>query len=298
VPREPLYVAGMWGMGDNIYSRPFVRAAAQRYDIWLDTPWPEIYADVNIKFVRGTRRLRTQLKNIKRQEAERWSMPPNASVRQIKIGYGIDLHARSIIDSMQQHWWNAGIHFDPALFDLPDMGPSPVISDRPVAVVRPVTVRQEWRNEARNPRPEYIAQLAAALMATHHVVSVADIAPNEEWAIGELPQAHQHFLFGELSVHQLLALIRDADIVIGGVGWIVPAGLALKVKTFVVLGGHGGHNAPAKITDPRLDLSRLGFAVPEKFCQCTRMLHDSCDKKIADPLGQFSHWLGNLRVAA
>ena len=91
-----------------------------------------------------------------------------------------------------------------------------------------------------------------------------------------------------------MVLLRSADLVIGGVGWIVPAGLALRSKTFVVLGGHGGHNAPEKITDPRLDLSRIGFAMPEKFCRCTNMLH-TCDKTIADVVGQFFRWSSNFR---
>src|SRR5215468_4237098 len=70
-----IFIRGMWGLGDNIYSRPFVRVLAREHDIWLDTPWPELYADLNIKFVRGTRRLRTQQKNILRQTPDRWSIP-------------------------------------------------------------------------------------------------------------------------------------------------------------------------------------------------------------------------------
>ena len=289
-----LFVRGMWGLGDNIYSRPFVRAVAAQCEVWLETPWPELYADLDIKFVRGARRLRTQQKNIARQSGNLWSN--SVPSRQLQIGYP-SLGWLSLIAAMEQRWSRLRIEFDPALFDLPDMGPSPVVSDRPIAVIRPVTIRTEWRNEARNPRPEYIAALAAELMATHTVVAVADLAPGQEWAVGELPPAHHYFLAGDLAVRELLALARSADIVIGGVGWIVPAGLALKTRTFVVLGGHGGHNAPEKITDPRLDLSRIGFAVPEKFCRCTNMLH-ACDKRIADPLGQFRRWLNNARAAA
>jgi hypothetical protein len=284
----------MWGLGDNVYARPFVRSAAAQYDIWLDTPWPELYVDLDIKFVRGSRQLRTQLKNIVRQSPERWSLPP--PMQEVRIHYS-ELAAFSIIEALEFRWQPLRVAFDPALFDLPDMGPAPLVSDRPIAVVRPVTVRKEWRNEARNPRPEYIFTIAAHLMATHTVVVVADLAPGHEWLEGELPPAHHHFIFGELAVRPLFALVRDADVVVGGPGWIVPAGMALKVKTFVVLGGHGGHNAPHKITDPRLNLGRLGFATPDRFCRCMRMLH-SCNKKIADPLGQFSRWFGNLQLAA
>jgi hypothetical protein len=283
----------MWGLGDNIFSRPFVRAAAKQYELYLETPWPELYADLDIKFVRGTRKLRTQQKNMARQPPDCWS-PPLAT-REIRIGY--DLGSHSIITAMELRWAFRKVAFDPALFDLPYMGHSPINSDRPIAVVRPVSVRSEWRNEARNPRPEYVNLLAAELMATHTVVAVADLAESEEWVVGDLPPAHRYYLSGQLAVRELLALVRDADVVIGGVGWIVPAGLALKVKTFVVLGGQGGHNAPEKITDPRLDLTRIGFAIPERFCRCTNMLHN-CDKQIANPLDQFSRWLRNLRVAA
>jgi hypothetical protein len=296
----PLLIQGMWGMGDCIYSRPYIRVAAARHQVWLDTPWPELYADLNIKFVHGNKQLRTQQKNIARQPADRWSrlpqLPPNA-MPEITIGYN-DLAVRStILATMDIRWQKFSIVFDPALFDLPDMGPSPMVSERPIAMVRPVTVRKEWQNEARSPRPEYINAIAAELMATHTVVAVADLAPGEEWLVGELPPAHHYFMHGELPVRELLALTRDADIVVGGVGWIVPAGLALKVKTFIVLGGQGGYNAPAKITDPRLDLSRLGFAIPEKLCPCINRLHN-CDKTIADPLGQFHRWSRSIQAAA
>jgi hypothetical protein len=286
----------MYGMGDNVYSRPFVRAAAKQYEVWLDTPWPELYADLNIRFVRGNRKLRTQQKNIALQPKERWSKPP--PMREIKgVSYGSDLTHYPLITALERRWSALKVAFDPALFDLPHMGPSPVVSDKPIAVIRPVTRRTEWDNTARAPLPEYIVALAAELMATHTVVVVADIEAGHEWLVGTLPPAHHHFVFGELKVSELLALVRDADIVIGGVGWIVPAGLALKVRTFVVLGGHGAHNAPEKITDPRLDLSRIGFAIPEKFCRCMTMLHN-CDKTIADPLGQFSRWAAAQGIAA
>lgn len=284
----------MLGLGDNIYARSFVAAASSKYELWLETPWPELYADLDIRFVRGTRMLRTQQKNMARSTC--WSTPPKG-IREVKIQYG-DLAAGSIITSLEQRWrFPLEVKFDPDLFGLPEMGRSPLQPIRPIAVVRPVTVRSEWRNEARNPKPEYIAEIAAVLMETHTVVAVADLEADQEWLIGELPPAHRYFIHGELNVRELLALIRDADIVVGGVGWIVPAGLALKVKTFVVLGGHGGHNAPGKITDPRLDLSRIAFAVPEEFCRCTNMLHD-CAKTIADPIGQFQRWWESSQLGA
>jgi hypothetical protein len=292
--QRDVLIRGMWGLGDNIYARPFVAAAAKYYDIWLETPWPELYADLDIRFVRGTRLLRTQQKNMMR--SAKWSLPPKG-IREVKISYR-NLAASSIIVALERCWRELlGIRFAAALFSLPDMGQSPIKPEWPIALVRPVTVRSEWRNEARNPKPEYIAVIAQELMATHTVVAVADLEDGQEWLVGELPPAHRYFVRGELGVRELLALVRDADIVVGGVGWIVPAGLALHVNTFVVLGGHGDHNAPDKITDPRLDLNRIGFAMPERFCKCTNMLH-ACDKTISDPLGQFRRWWSSLPPVA
>ena len=139
----------------------------------------------------GTRKLRTQQKNIARQPADRWSRPIADARDQGQLWR--DLATSSIINALERRWSALKVKFDPALFDLPDMGPSPVTSDRPIAVIRPVTVRTEWRNEARNPRPEYIAAIAAELMATHTVVAVADLAPGQEWVVGELPPAHHYF---------------------------------------------------------------------------------------------------------
>src|SRR5262249_27377149 len=82
---NPILIRGMWGLGDNIYSRPFVRATAAQYEVHLETPWPELYADLDIKFVRGARPLRTQLKNMARQSETLWSK--SVPIRQFQIAY-------------------------------------------------------------------------------------------------------------------------------------------------------------------------------------------------------------------
>src|SRR4029077_16931518 len=76
-PHNPLFVAGMWGLGDNILQRPFIRALTRRRQIYLETPWPELYRGINnLIFVEGRRELRTQLKNIARQNGSVWRPAP------------------------------------------------------------------------------------------------------------------------------------------------------------------------------------------------------------------------------
>jgi hypothetical protein len=108
-----------------------------------------------------------------------------------------------------------------------------------------------------------------------------------------MPPHHQAFINGELDVLQLLALLATADVIVGGVGFIVPAAIAAKVKAFVLLGGQGGHNAPEKITDPRFDLTRIGFAFPDRFCRCSNMMH-RCDKNNSQLAKQWITWCNQV----
>lgn len=289
----PLFVEGMKGLGDNIFQRPFVAAAAVKRRVWISTPWPELYADLPVRFVRTGTALRTQAENERRQDPGLWEKPPAHAVR-VRPGYGMgELRRGSIVQAMRRTFGHPGA----LTWDLPDVGPSPVRADKPIAVVRPVTVRREWRNEARNPRPEYLRDISRSLMRTHHVVVVAHLRAGEEWLAGELPHHHQAFAGGELDVRQMLALVRDADLVVGGVGWIVPAAVALNTRAFIVLGGQGGHNAPEKITDPSMDLTRIGWATPAAYCRCQDMGH-RCNKLIPDLDAQWARFAGALERAA
>lgn len=297
---RPLLIQGMRGLGDNIFQRPFVRAAAAVREVYLETPWPQLYADLPVKPVRTATRLRTQRKNEDAQGAATWSAPPRAGACDVvRLGYGhTALRQGSIVNALER---SLPLGRTPFAFDLPDLGPraflGPGRPPRPIAVIRPATVRQEWRNEARNPRPEYLRTIARWLAPTHHRVVVADLAAGEEWLDGELPEHDEAYLAGELDVLELLALVRDADLVVGGVGWIVPAAIALKTRAFVVLGGQGGHNAPEKITDPRMDLRRIGWARPKPYCRCENMRH-RCVKVIPDLAAQWAAFQNRQDLAA
>lgn len=292
-------IKGMWGLGDNVFARPFIRAACEKYDVFLQTPWPELYEDLPIRFVRVDRRLRTQQKNVDRQPALRWHKPPKGA-RSIQVNYGRRLKSGTIVGAIGECFAALGVKWTSSPFDLPAFSPPPFIARRPIAIVRPATLRKEWLNQARNPLPQYLGELSRKLAETHEVVAVADLADGEEWLDGEMPFAHRFYVKGELDLRSLLALVQAADVMVGGVGWIVPVSIACRRKAFVVLGGNGGHNHPTKITDPRMDLSRIGFAWPPQFCSCTDSLH-ACTKTIPDLMAQFDRWnmkQENIRHAA
>lgn len=273
--RPSLVVHGMKGLGDNIYQRGFVKALARdtEYAVYVETPWPEVYEDLDVRFLSVSTNLRTQAANVARQPAGRWANTPIRPARRIRVSYGAGhLQVGSIVQAME-----GSFRVAPEPWDLPAGFPRMQL-ERPIAVVRPVTERSEWHNSARNPLPEYVAQVADDLMRDYHVVSVADVAAGAEWLVGRPPPAHEQFHAGELHVRELLGLIRSAAVVVGGVGWIVPACIAARTPLFVIHGGQGGHNARERITDPRMDLRHVEFAEPDRFCRCDRMRHD-CDKR-------------------
>ena len=260
------------GLGDNIYERAFIKQLPK--PVYLDTPWPEIHAGIEgVHFIRPQTNLRTQAKNIARHAA--WTMPPTRQpTRQIRYG------AEGIIPGMI-----ASFGVMPGAFDLPPLPPSPESGQ--YVVVRPATVRSEWRADTRNPTPEYIyAAAQEAALRGYRVISVADIDDVKEWSVGCLPPADVRYHKGELPVEQLLALVKGAAAVIGGIGWLVPAALAAKVPAWIICGGQGGFNSPHQICPPG---STITFAVPDNFCRCKLKQHN-CDKRISNYDAKLADW--------
>lgn len=279
-----IHVIGMLGLGDNIYQRAFVKALARTSgdDILLTTPWPELYDDIpGVQFEAPATTLRTQLKNVRRQDPARWVRRRPRVSRTIRNSYHAALRrGGNMITGME-----IAFGLPPDEFDLPPLEPS--FRGSPYAVIRPVTVRAEWLNTARNPLPEYVAHCAADLMRSHFVLRVADLEDGRERLEGDAPPAHCLFDQGELDTLTLLACIASADVVVGGAGWIVPACIATATPLFCILGGQGMLNAPEKLTDKRMRLRDVHFATPDRFCRCDDARH-ACDKRISNLAEQWA----------
>ena len=284
---RPWLLEGMHGLGDNLYQRAVLRHYATDHGpVYLTTPWPQLYADLkNVRCVRPATRLRTQGKNIARRDLI-WHRPP-ISARPRRWHYV--RHSGSLLQALCV---DLGIAPETIDFSGPPIELPP---RRPYVVVRPATIRQEWHAEARNPSPEYLASAArAARDAGLAVISVADLADGQEWALDPLPPADYRYHAGEFSVERLLALVAGAAGVIGGVGWLLPAAIAYRVPMLLIYGGAGGHHGPGRVLDPRLDISRIEQALPDRFCPCRDHAHD-CDKTISNLERHIENW---LRIAA
>lgn len=275
-----MIVQSMLGLGDNIYQRAFIEQLEET--VYLDTPWPEIYQGLpHVRFTEPRQTgLRTQGKNIARQEAHCYTKPPGRAP--VKIRY----RQEGPLAGMAKCFGVSGRMHLPS-FSFPRQ-----LIQKPYALIRPATVRREWRAQSRNCKPEYLAEAAQWLQSFGlPVVSVADLEDGEEWLDGPAPPADIQLHRGELNVEELLALVENAWMVVGPVGWIVPACLAYKTPAWIISGGLGGFNHPDKVAPPELrQAASMEFAVPDNFCNCTDRNHD-CDKTITHHDARFLTYL-------
>lgn len=297
--RNSLYIKTMSGLGDSVFQRSVVKCAAQKTDtVYLKTPWPELYADIeNIRFVEGEKRYRTQAKNLKKTKHKFEKVSDN--IETISLGYDAqDLMRESILDVLSRQLPPDG---SPFVFDLPPSQPSKIaqIVQQPFVIVRPNTIRKEWMNPARNPLPEYITMaVAAARAAGFPIVSLADVDEFEEEIFdGDPPYADFTFNRGEVDICEMIAVVREATGVISGVGWPVPFCLAAKTRLLCVLGGCGAHNAPHIIAPPNvIDTSNITWAIPDKFCMCGNNTHE-CIKTISNIIEIVDEFTKSLNIA-
>lgn len=286
--RPSVYLSGMKGLGDNIYQRSLVRLLARDKEVFLQTPWPQLYKDLPaVHCVKPETKLRTQLKNIRNSNGK-WAPPP-PRMQPYPITYAgnpgtmIEALARELRVELPER----------LKFDLPPLFINDKYS-RPYVVVRPATLRSEWRADSRNPLPEYLYAATTRLRKEGFlVISVADLEWGMEWMVGPEPFANISYHQGELNVEQLLALVAGAAAVIGGVGWLVPAAIALQVPMFLVYGGWGADNGPARIFDERINSGSICSVFPTRFCGCSDRGH-TCDKKIDDFEQQLDEWVARV----
>lgn len=288
----------MQGIGDNIYALPFVqRLARERRDVYVQTVLPQLFKHqaCTLSFVDpGTSDYRTQAK-LALEWCPSFSVPPaDAEMLTVHYGHAELKHAATISGAIERLF---GYEIGSTALGEQAIDVGELLIARAyakVAVIRPVTHRVEWLCSARSPKQNYIAWCARVLQqAGYYVVSIADTEPGKEWIDGDEPPADLKLHSGELNLTQLMALIKRADVVVGGSGFIIPAAMTLGTPLFVVFGGRGGYDSPGRVFDLRYDLRKVGWALPDNFCRCTQMAHD-CDKTISSLDDSFYKFMSTL----
>jgi len=293
-----ILVKCMHGIGDTIYARPFVQMLVNDgHDVYLETPLPFMFDDLRVKVVSTATKYRTQTKALRESHRSLSERPEKIDVTVDYFYSSDDLRRHGIVTHLEQAFGYEPGSTKPK-FDLPRTLPRHRLAlpmDKPIVVVRPVTQRTEWMCSARSPKPNYIAWCAKILHDMGwYVISIADTDDVNEWIEPEGdPVADLKLHSGELGLSKTLSLLEDADLAIGGSGFIVPAAIAAKVPLFIIFGGRGGYDNPHKILDLRMNLKKVGWALPSNFCRCISMDHD-CDKEIPDLDSQFLRFMRDV----
>jgi len=290
-------VRSMQGIGDTIYSRPFVKMLIQDgHAVYLKTVLPELFSDLPVKFIDpGLSDYRTQKKAQLTSTVKYASR--NKFDREINPFYGhAELKRHGIVAHTELAFGYEAGSTKP-IFDLPRFHvklPYEQIKGKKIAVIKPVTLRKEWLCSSRAPEPEYVGWCSRMLRDSgYFVISIADCEEGEEWLDGSEPFAHLKLHKGELGLTGTLGLLQNTSIAVGGSGFIIPAAIAAKTNLFVVFGGRGRYDNPHKVFDLRMNMKKIGWALPTSFCRCSAMEHD-CDKTIKDLDSQFYRFMGSI----
>ena len=298
----------MEGVGDCIYQRPFIKQLIKDgHEVYLSVYLHELFSDIKgLKFLKPAKEhtYRTQQKQFDSQKSIKYDTPPPKFDKVIDPLYsGTDLIHDSIVYSMSLKF---GVdNLSNLEWNLPNLShhltkhesilKSIPFGFKKIAIVRPSTIRSEWKVSTRSPDPTYIYWCAHVLHeAGYYVISIADVDGSNEWIEGPAPFADLTLHSGDLGIFGTLELLKTADVVIGGSGFIVPATVSAKVPLFILFGGRGAYDSPYKIFHPSMNLKKIGWAVPRNFCRCTLAEH-ACDKSIPDLDDKFMNFLRQIQ---
>lgn len=272
-----LRVEGMLGLGDNLHQRAVIRHLAQSHQVWLETPWPQVFHDLPVRCVPRVSRLRTQTKNALRSVGQFAARPPAGGRRQ-RIWYsheGIRRHGGFLAAMCAESGVPKGdfsLPIPAAWHEQAQAWLDRWRPDRPLMLYRPLVERTEWVGcAARNPDPVAYAALARSMRERYFVVSVADLAPRVEWTVSAPIGADVECHAGELPFEVLAALAARAGLVWCSPGFMLVLAQAVRAPLVSVF---GGHEAPRFYDHGFAENHFIG-----RGCECFSKSH-ACDKTI------------------
>lgn len=294
-------VKTMYGNGDCIYLRPFIKHIAKTNNVYIETHLTRLFDDIkNVKFIKpNTPTYRTQQKEFDKQTVNYVDLPKKIHKEYMPNYSGKELLEYSIVSNFYVQF---EIPFDVQLdWDLPDFSDvlkekNYKIPDKKYAVIRPSTIRKEWLVETRNAKQNYIAWCTKILNeAGYHTISIADLSPKQEWLAENTDVPAKEKLYnGELGIYGTLELIKHADIVVGGSGFIIPATVSTNTPLFIIFGGRMLYDSVSKVFHPTMNLSKIGWSTPDAPCKCSLNVHN-CNKTISTLDSDFFNFLGKIQ---
>lgn len=275
----------MHGLGDNIHQRAVVRDLLKSHNVFLETPWPIVYHDLDVNFVRPRTTLRTQKKNEQREGAKFSDQPKDMT--EIRPWYHADHINKlgTIMDAMNHVCGTSGKDFSlPIPKEWKDKAKTIIgATKKPIMFYRPLVDRTEWDGcLARNPSVAAYHQLVMAIREDYYLVSIADLVDGVEWQVSRDVEPDATFHKGELDF-ETLAGLASMSLVFCSPGFSVILGQSVKTHVVTVF---GAYDVPQCFDHGR---SKDLFIPPIEKCQIFQKPTDF-DKTI-----DLDRWIPKLR---
>lgn len=285
-----ILVDGMSGIGDCLHQRAILPALMEGNEVWLRTPWPQLYHDMPklhlVPLYEGTERIgRTAIKNEARSKHLYHREPGSAKIINCRYPGHLVREQGSIVGAMAAKCGVKRL----GSFELPIPEPwwaqAKAIArhwntTKPIMLYRPLVKRGEFpKGDVRNPDDKPFAEIFDSIRDRFFVVSVADLDRREEWIIGNAVAPDAAYHNGELTIEVIAAIAKMATLIFCPVGFAAILGQAVGTPTVCIFGGHESsmtisHGAK---TSPTLSID------PIQPCDCFELDH-RCRKEIDVPL--------------
>lgn len=266
-------IESYFGLGDNIWHIPFVHHLAKRGEVFIYTPFPELFQFENVYCFKPACNLKLQLKNMTGNGLYSRSSGKKPNGNRIRFNYGEGFKRKmNVIQSFESLVPLDGsfyFEYSPVKFKaVDDVMQRVQQSGKKLCVLRLPSVRKEWANQNRNGRMEYFQACINALKKDYYFVSVGDIGNQEEFDGVEpvgIDEKRDRYHVNPLGIWEVFDLVNRSDFVLSMQCNIMPIAQLLRKKAFII---HGGYVPHEMLTDPRLP--EIGHAQPDPFCFCIR----------------------------
>lgn len=271
-----------FGLGDNIYHIPFVHELAKRGEVYIYTPFPELFKAIkNVYCFRPVTNLKTQNQNMSGNPL--FSRDHHPSGQRIRFNYGNNFKAeKTVMQSFEATVPLTGdFYFEFTPKPSEEAQAIRNRSDRAgkkLCVMRLPSVRTEWACYSRAPLMKHFQRCIDRLKDEYYIVTVGDIGNREEYTEPEpvgIDEKRDDARKNHLGIWDMVALVNMSDLVVSMQCNILPICQILKKRSFFIYGGYVPHRL---LNDERF--YQVGYVEPEPFCFCVQNGHKCRNKEI------------------